>query len=242
MKRILCFVLSVGLVFSLAFSVVAEEQLVYGDVNGDTSVNAKDALLVLRYTVKKEQFTEKQKKVAKVTKQDAPNAKDALCILQKCVGKLRHFEVEKTPLSWQQPEDYRILRPNNNESVILCNTYEELVTLLPGEEISYTEDYFEKGSLILFPIEDTDTACYHVAKDCYIVGDTLYMEWDRRSRGLGGQMARSYYYFVEVKGTLPELDNALFIQNRYKVDDENRDLLDKIKEVREYELDIFPKN
>ena len=104
MKRMLCFLLIAALSFAFLPNTVADEQVLYGDVNGDEEINAKDALLVLRYAVEKEQFSQHQLQAADVTRKGNPDARDALCILQKAVGKLRHFEVEKKRPFFERPE------------------------------------------------------------------------------------------------------------------------------------------
>ena len=58
-----------------------------GDLNGDTKVDAKDALNVLKISVNKLNPTEEQKIAADVNKDNNINAKDALEILKKSVGK-----------------------------------------------------------------------------------------------------------------------------------------------------------
>ena len=58
-----------------------------GDLNGDTQVNAKDALEVLKAAVGKTRLTDSQKNAADVNKDGNINAKDALEILKKAVGK-----------------------------------------------------------------------------------------------------------------------------------------------------------
>ncbi len=58
-----------------------------GDVNGDTNINAKDALLVLRISVNKYTPTQAEKNASDVNKDKSINAKDALEILKKSVNK-----------------------------------------------------------------------------------------------------------------------------------------------------------
>ena len=66
-----------------------------GDVNGDEKVDAKDALLVLKYAVGKTLLTEQQIQAAEVNGDGEINAKDALEILKYAVGKIVHFPIEK---------------------------------------------------------------------------------------------------------------------------------------------------
>ena len=61
--------------------------IAYGDVNGDESINAKDALEVLKAAVNKITLNEEQKLSADVNEDEAINAKDALEILKYAVSK-----------------------------------------------------------------------------------------------------------------------------------------------------------
>ncbi len=61
--------------------------LPYGDLNGDDSINAKDALQVLKISVGKVDADEQARKIADVNQDDAVNAKDALEILKYSVNK-----------------------------------------------------------------------------------------------------------------------------------------------------------
>ena len=58
-----------------------------GDPNGDTQINAKDALEVLKVVVGKVRFTKQQQTAADVNKDETVDAKDALEILKYSVGK-----------------------------------------------------------------------------------------------------------------------------------------------------------
>ena len=62
-----------------------------GDVNTDTKVDAKDALDVLKFSVGKGTFTQKQKYAADVDNNNKYDAKDALMMLQFSVGKRKDF-------------------------------------------------------------------------------------------------------------------------------------------------------
>ncbi|MBR3844579.1 MAG: hypothetical protein IKM39_03635 [Clostridia bacterium] len=104
MKRFLGLVLVLTLVLSLASVglVSAEDATVgegtygtdwayYGDVDMDKAKDAKDALAVLRYAVRKIEFSQTQEIVADVTKDTVIDAKDALDILKFSVGKIITF-------------------------------------------------------------------------------------------------------------------------------------------------------
>ena len=60
---------------------------VYGDLNGDEKVDAKDALLILKYTVGKAELTEEQLLLADVYQNEKVDAKDALYVLRYSVQK-----------------------------------------------------------------------------------------------------------------------------------------------------------
>ena len=59
---------------------------IYGDVNGDEKVSARDALLILRYAIKLNQFTDTQKALADVNGDNKANASDALLIQRYAIG------------------------------------------------------------------------------------------------------------------------------------------------------------
>lgn len=63
----------------------------FGNVNGDTKIDAKDALELLKSTVGKTTFTEDQVFLGEVTADGVIDAKDALAVLKKSVGKLDVF-------------------------------------------------------------------------------------------------------------------------------------------------------
>ncbi len=103
-KRILAFVLTVTLVLSIGsscFSLADESSagkgeygvnwFYYGDIDTSKSMDAKDALAVLKYAVGKQIFSDIQIILADVNADKAINAKDALDILKYAVGKLITF-------------------------------------------------------------------------------------------------------------------------------------------------------
>lgn len=68
--------------------------IIYGDVNGDRNIDAKDALEVLKAAVGKTTLTEKQKEAAEVDGKEGINAGDALQILRFSVNKITQFPIE----------------------------------------------------------------------------------------------------------------------------------------------------
>ena len=72
-----------------------QPDVVYGDIDANTKVEAADALQVLQYSVKLVTFTDDQLVAADVDGDNAVNPSDALLILQYCVELIDHFPVEK---------------------------------------------------------------------------------------------------------------------------------------------------
>ncbi len=66
----------------------------YGDVDGDSVIDAKDALLILQAAVDKVTLTPDKIFVADVNGDNALNAVDALLVLQRAVDKIEKFPVE----------------------------------------------------------------------------------------------------------------------------------------------------
>lgn len=66
----------------------------YGDLDGNGTVNASDALMVLQYSVDLIELSPEQAVVADVNADGSINASDALNILQKSVGLIDHFDAE----------------------------------------------------------------------------------------------------------------------------------------------------
>ncbi len=148
---------------------VVEPTYSYGDVNLDEQINAKDALLVLRYSVGKYEFTPKQLEMADFSYQlyqtenhKGVNAKDALVILQfVChTGPFRHdflTTVSYTDYDEQTRYDYSWeVSSLKSYPDVLCRSLEELKAYLVGNELpeewadAYTKEYFETKSLLLF--------------------------------------------------------------------------------------------
>jgi len=68
--------------------------ILYGDVNGDGKVSARDSMLVQRYAIKLATLTDELFKAADVDKNGKVNAKDALYILR-CSINMAVLPVEK---------------------------------------------------------------------------------------------------------------------------------------------------
>ncbi len=106
--------------------VYGTDWLKYGDVDVDEVINAKDALLVLKYAVGKQNFNPAQTEVADVNGDDIINAKDALDMLKYSVGKISVFTAgvvyqinavePDPPVEPEPPSDY-IEKYNKGNSV-----------------------------------------------------------------------------------------------------------------------------
>ena len=99
-KKIIAILMTFSLVISGVSLSFAEENaetaaLVYGDVNSDESINAADALLVLKSAAKMEVLTDAQNNAADVNGDGNIDAKDALLILQKAAKIIDKFPVEE---------------------------------------------------------------------------------------------------------------------------------------------------
>ena len=73
----------------------AEDQVLYGDVDGNQKIDATDALYVLQNCVGIRELDERATKAADVNNDGRIDTTDALNILQKAVGILDMFEAEE---------------------------------------------------------------------------------------------------------------------------------------------------
>ena len=76
------------------YDALAKEDIVYGDVDGDSKVTANDALEALQASIGARQLDERATKAADVDKDEKVTANDALCILQVTVGAREALPVE----------------------------------------------------------------------------------------------------------------------------------------------------
>lgn len=101
-KRLFSYLLAAALLLTLVPVGAWAADILYGDVNGDGNINAKDATLILRYSVGK--LTEDQKfdeVAANVNADDRVNAKDATLILRYSVNKLDKFPADTHEHSYE---------------------------------------------------------------------------------------------------------------------------------------------
>ena len=75
-------------------SVIKPVTYVLGDINGDTKIDAKDALMALKFAVGKAELTDVQKLAGEVDGKEGINAGDALQILRFSVNKITQFPIE----------------------------------------------------------------------------------------------------------------------------------------------------
>ena len=99
MKKIISLALVAIMVFSLSVVAFAAK---LGDVNGDGSVKASDALFILQSVVGDKTLTAKQKKIADCNKDGKVSAMDARMILQMVVGKI---PLEELPEEEEEEKD-----------------------------------------------------------------------------------------------------------------------------------------
>jgi len=88
-------------------------QTVYGDVNGDSIVNAYDAVLVLQHVVGLITLTPNQKDAGDVSGDNTISAFDAVLILQYTVGLITQFPIQNeaaAPVLTAQSEEYALIK------------------------------------------------------------------------------------------------------------------------------------
>lgn len=88
-------VTSINKGYSQTCEVTVAGELVKGDVNGDSTVDASDGLAILKYIVGKQDLSEQQLAVADVNGDNAVNVNDVLRILKYSVGKITEEEWNK---------------------------------------------------------------------------------------------------------------------------------------------------
>ncbi len=103
LKKILSFLLIALMLISVVPMAAAEDTegegvygtdwFYYGDLNGDKTINAKDALSILKFAVGKQQFSEIQQILGNVNVDQKIDAKDALDVLKLSVSLIKTFTV-----------------------------------------------------------------------------------------------------------------------------------------------------
>lgn len=102
MRKWLCFILTIFMVWGTVAVSAAEPQPAWGDLNQDSKINAQDALLVLRYAVGKTVLSDAALAVADVDANGKYNANDALLILQYSVDRLERFPADTSGMSEEE--------------------------------------------------------------------------------------------------------------------------------------------
>lgn len=136
MKGLICFLLSIALV-CCSVPVLGTVDFLYGDVDQNQQINAKDALIILRVSVEKEYLDYSGKRASDVSGdrfingEFIINAKDALLVLKYAVGKTLRFPVEdldpQAPAFFTPFEADGVLTPGDQVDFVL--------DLPPGEDI-----------------------------------------------------------------------------------------------------------
>ena len=99
LKKTLSYIVTVSIVLGCHSAIFAQttsgtEPAMYGDADGDKSITATDALMVLKSVVKLITPDEITKKVMDVDADGQITASDALCILKYVVKLIDHFDAE----------------------------------------------------------------------------------------------------------------------------------------------------
>ena len=145
MKKLLALFLVTALCFSVLVPTVSANVLngqsagFYGDLDDTNRIDAKDALMVLKYAVQKQQFNNKQVILADVNADGTINAKDALDILKYSVNKITKFAAgdfldtyEMTTEGYVDPDatyvDYKESDFTYNTSLSVNGAYQEDTT------------------------------------------------------------------------------------------------------------------
>ena len=160
MKKLLKITAIILLVAIMGFYVYADVQDLRGDINRDGTVNAKDALAVLKHVADLEVIADADVNKADVNQDKRITAKDALNILKYAVGIIESFDeiiVESEQGLIYPHAKYDVLAAEvkvaEKETVMLISGYEEYENLLNqyGESLpanTYSEKFFEQNTLL----------------------------------------------------------------------------------------------
>ncbi|GEM_PF-5748541 len=96
-KKFLVIVLIFTLCFSLGNTVMAEEDFMFGDVNGDGAVNVQDVVLMIRHILELTHLSEEQKKSADIRGNGVIDIRDVTLVTQYALGMIKTFELEFEP-------------------------------------------------------------------------------------------------------------------------------------------------
>ncbi len=117
-KKIFILPLSFCLLAVNSLSIYANK---YGDINNDGYVTSYDASCVVQNVLNEFEFTDEQKKAAKVTNGSEITINDAAEILKKALNNSYVFPVEKPPVEEPPAEEYKIesVKSKGNSKVLL---------------------------------------------------------------------------------------------------------------------------
>ncbi len=157
MKRMLCLALTLVLVMGALCMHPATLTLAagqkYGDANKDTSVDARDALLVLQVAVSKATISDDMVEYADVDDTGSLDAKDALLILQFAVKIIDHFPAGPDI----SPDEYM-----KDDSAVLEKTMDQIIADLDqnvgASAVSDVYQLHNDGGLIYNPLSSQMTA------------------------------------------------------------------------------------
>ena len=141
---------------------------VHGNVNTDDKIDAKDALEVLKVSVGKAKFTEKQGYAADVSNDTKFDAKDALMILQYSVGKRKNFPSQSLVFS---PYEQQYNLYSVKGETLYQNTYQSMIDRI--EEDGYTHTSITGAYDGMYGRDTSIQIMAHVAQEDYNTARTL---------------------------------------------------------------------
>ena len=121
MKKVRTIIIAFLMVLALIFSAVygcalTNDNKLYGDLDGDDTITAADALIVLRYSVKLEEYSDEQFLLSDVDSDGSITAADALDILRYSVNLTVETKVGKNFDNEDYPQDTDTATDTNTES------------------------------------------------------------------------------------------------------------------------------
>ncbi len=144
---------------------VAEKQLC-GDPNGDKSVSAADALLVLQQVVGKVKMTDDQVELADVDDDTAVSAADALMILQFVVGKVKKFPADKeASVETVEPVYHQLPLYSVKGESLYAETYQSMLDRI--QENGYAQTSLNGAYEGMFCRDSSIQVMAHVAQGDY---------------------------------------------------------------------------
>ena len=178
---------------------VTPTDIPYGDVNGDTKVDAKDALMVLKYAVEKIDLTDEQKLAAEVDGMEGIGAKDALEILKYTVGIIEQFPAQEKAMWQNVPLVLYQFEYSPKEGA--SEQEETKVVLRSVEQVEEFLGMFEKAGLANSQV----TACLQSrANKTYFENYTILVEYNYGING--GSSANQSIVSITKDGTTARIE------------------------------------